>query len=1025
MKNVLRYFAKNLTLSNLIAILFIMMGVVAYYTINRDINPKVDFGRIEVTTFFPGASPEDVEINVTNKIEKEIMTVTGIKKFRSTSRENQSYIQIWIDPDISNQEKVKSDIRRAVDGITDLPDELEKKPYIHEENSAMFPIIEVGLYGDIPYKQLRALAKGFEKKLKRIKGVSRLRSFGMRDREIKIEVSPEKIKQYYIPLESIVGAIRTRNVRSSGGHFASYMDKKNVVTLSQFKNPMDVKEVLVKANLEGFDLRVKNLAEVKDGFKEEKIRSRMNGKPAISFVVQKAENADIIYTVDRIRKLVAEEEQYLPPKVKFTFSDDLSRTVKNRFNIVRNNGIMGLILVVIVLSFFLNFRSSIWVAMGIPITVFGVVFLLKVFGYSLDAIGLTSLVVVIGIIVDDAIIITENIYRHFEELGKSPLDAAVDGLSEVAAPVLTTILTTLVAFAPIFFMKGLMGKFMFVIPLVITFALIISLLEAFFVLPAHLVPGLKVKDGKSKSEINFKKYRKRFSTFLLKVLNYRYRAIGLFMAIFFATMFFAYRYMDVILFPTTTAERIFIIIELPVGTSLQANSDKVKEVEKIVETMSKRDIDSYVTRIGLHTSQRGKYTSGENFASVELNLVPFGERAHSVEEIIAELRKKTGKLLGFEKIIYRIAEGGPPTGKPIAIRAIGSDDESRNRLANDIEKTLKAIPGVVDLARDDKMGKKQIRIVLDHYRVSQFGLNVSQIADTIRMAYDGLVVTDVRYEDEDVDFRVLLEEGARAKEGYLNNLLVTNRRGKLIPLGKVAKFEEGVGTKEIKHFDGERALTITGGIDKTLTTPLKVMEIIEKKFKGNRNYPGVRLYVGGEAEETTESLKSLGVTFAISAVAIYFLLILLFGSFTQPFYVLVAIPFGMVGVIISFALHGEPLGFLAILGVVGLAGVVVNDSLVLVDHLNKLRAEHPEKDLIEIIAEGSSNRLRAILITTVTTVAGLLPLAYGIGGLDPIMVPMALALGYGLMFSTVLVLILVPCIYMVGEDFKIRFSKKK
>ncbi|RLA66957.1 MAG: AcrB/AcrD/AcrF family protein [Epsilonproteobacteria bacterium] len=1021
MKNILRFFAKNLTLANLNMILLMIMGIFSYYTINRDINPKVDFGRMEVTTYFPGASPEDVEINVTNKIERELLTVTGIKKFHSISKENQSYIQIWIDPDISNQEKVKSDIRRAVDGVNDLPVEIEKKPYVHEENSGMFPIIEVGLYGDVPYRELRELAKGFEKKLKRIKGVSRLNSFGMRDREIKIEVDPDKIKKYYVPLEHIVKAIRTRNVRSSGGHFASYMDKKSVVTLSQFKRPLEVKEVLVKANLEGFDLRVKNLANVKDGFKEEKIRSRMNGKPAISFVVQKGENADIVDTVDRIRELVAEEEKYLPANVKFTFSDDLSRTVKNRFNIVKSNGIMGLILVVIVLSFFLNFRSSFWVAMGIPITILGVVFLLKVFGHSLDAIGMTAVIVVIGIIVDDAIIISENIYRHFEELGKSPLDAAVDGLMEVAAPVLTTILTTLVAFAPMFFMKGLMGKFMFVIPMVITFALVISLVEAFLILPAHLVHGLRNTNGKTQSEISFKKYRKKFSEFLTKILKYRYRAIGVFLAVFITTMFFAYKYMDIILFPTTTANRIFIVIDHPTGTSLEANSDKVKEIEEIVQGMSKRDIDSYVTRIGLHTAQRSKYTSGENFASVELNLVPYGERIHSVEEIIAELRKKTGKLLGYEKIIYRVAEGGPPTGKPIAIRVIGSDDKSRNRLADDIEKTLNVIPGVVDLSRDDKMGKKQIQIILDHYRVSQYGLNVSQIADTIRMAYDGLVVTDVRYEDEDVDFRVLLEEGARAKEGYLNNLLVTNERGKLIPLGKVAKFEEGIGTKEIKHFDGERALSITGDVNKSITTPLKVMSLIEKKFKGNRDYPGVRLYIGGEAEETSESLKSLGVTFIISGVAIYFLLIMLFNSFTQPLYVLVAIPFGLVGVVISFALHGEPLGFLAILGVVGLAGIVVNDSLVLVNHLNKLRLEKPDKNILEIISQGSADRLRAILITTVTTVIGLLPLAYGMGGSDPFMIPMALALGYGLLFSTILVLILVPCIYMVGEDFKIKF----
>jgi len=1025
MINILRFFAKNHTLANLNAILLIIMGVVAYFTINRDINPKVDFGRLKVTTIFPGASPEDVEINVTNKIEKELLGVTGIKKFLSVSRENRSSIQIWIDPDISAPEKVKNEIRRAVDGVNDLPFELDKKPYIHEENSAMFPIIEVGLYGDVPYPQLRELAKSFEKKLKRVQGVSRLHPFGMRDREIKVEVDPEKIKKYYVPLEAIVMAIRTRNVRSSGGHFISYMDKKNVVTLSQFKDPLDVKDVLVKANLEGFNLRVKDLAKVRDDFKEEKVLSRMNGKPAISFIVQKSESADIVDTVEKIRELVEKEGKYLPPNVKFTFSDDLSRTVKNRFDIVGTNGIMGLILVIVVLSLFLNFRSSIWVAMGIPITIFGVMFLLKIFGYSLDAIGLNAIVVVIGIIVDDAIIISENIYRHFDELGKSPLDAAVDGLREVAAPVLTTILTTLVAFGPMFFMTGLMGKFIFIIPLVITFALLVSLFEAFFVLPAHLVPGLKKNKERQKREGRFIKYRKAFRIKIEKILKYRYKAVAIFFIVFFITVFSAYKFMPLILFPSNTAERIFINIEHPAGISLQANSDKVKEIESIVKGLSKKDIDSFVTRIGLLTEQRNKSSAGENYATVEINLTPFGERSRSVDEIINQLKQSTNKLFGYDKIYYRIAEGGPPTGKPIALRIIGSDDENRNRFAADLEKTLTAIPGVEDLARDDKVGKKQVQIDLNHYRVSQFGLNVSQIADTIRMAYDGLVVTDVRYKDEDVDFRVMLEEGARVKEDYLNNLLIPNRRGKLIPLGKVASFKEGVGVKEIKHYDGERALTLTADVNKKITTPLKVMELIEKKFKGSREYPGVRLHVGGEAEETADSLKSLTVTFAISAVAIYFLLIMLFNSFTQPFYVLVAIPFGLVGVILAFAVHGEPLGFLALLGVVGLAGVVVNDSLVLVDHLNNLRKKFPEKGLLEIISQGSSDRLRPIIITTVTTVAGLLPLAYGIGGSDPIMVPMALALGYGLIFSTILVLVLVPCTYMIGEDFKIYFSKRK
>ena len=495
----------------------------------------------------------------------------------------------------------------------------------------------------------------------------------------------------------------------------------------------------------------------------------------------------------------------------------------------------------------------------------------------------------------------------------------------------------------------------------------------------------------------------------------RYAVVVFFLIVLVGAGAFATRYMEFILFPSTAADQFFINMELESGSSLQASSDRVREVESIVSELDERELDSFVTRIGVIEAE-GPPIEKENYAMMVVSLTPYSSRKRTADEIVEGLRQKTKKLEGFDALRFQVDAGGPPVGRPITLRVVGSEDETRTRLAGDIADYLGTISGVKDVDRDDKLGKEQFEIQLNFEKLARSGLTVADVAQTVRIAYDGEVVTSVRYGEEDVDFRVLFTPEARRNVDYLNSLLVPNRDGRLIRLGKLAKFNAGPGPSQFRHYDGERSITITADVDKEIITPIEATNLVLKRFDLNRDYGGMRLIVGGEAEETQKSINDLMVTLGIAALGIYFLLILLFNSFVQPLIVMFAVPFGIIGVIIAFAIHQMPLGFLAMMGIIGLAGVVVNDSLVLVSHVNNLKKSRPNDSIADLAADGSADRLRAILMTTFTTVVGLLPLAYGLGGADPYMSPMALALGWGLLFATPLTLLLVPALYVIWED---------
>ncbi|MDH3199199.1 MAG: efflux RND transporter permease subunit, partial [Candidatus Krumholzibacteria bacterium] len=727
-----------------------------------------------------------------------------------------------------------------------------------EIDTAIFPVIEVGLLSGADYAQLRDYARQFEKRLERVRGVARVERYGYREREVRVQVDPEAIDRYDIPLRGIVAAIQARNVRASGGSFESYTGDKNVVTLAEFATPMEVGDVIVRTSFDGPAIRVKDLARIEDGYEDVAVDSRMNGRAGISFLVYKKETADAVRTVDAVHALVDEERPYLPEAVEVAFSDDFSRYVRNRMRVVLSNGAIGLGLVLILLGTFLSIRSALWTALGIPVAILGTVFMLPLFGQVIDVVGMAAMVMAIGIVVDDAIIVAENIHRK-RELGLAPLDAAAKGVAEVYRPVITTVLTTVVAFSPMFFMSGIMGKIVWVVPLVITLALLISLLEITVALPAHVIAGARKRGPDAERKVErgwFHAVRRFYRRTIFHVLRARYAVIAVSLALLVGGLWYAKARMDFVLFPSSAADLFYVRVELPRGTSLEATADKVREIEELVAALPQDEIESYVTRLG----HQDMFMLGqsENWAIVAVYLTPATERERTADQMVAELREKTDQLEGYDRIIYYIDAGGPPVGSPVTLRVVGGDAERRTELADSVTAFLASIGGVSDIDRNDKLGKDQVEIDIDYERLSRLGLTVADVARTVRIAYDGEVVTSVRYGDEDVDFRVLLDDRARRNPTLLGGLLVPNDRMRMIPLREVARLRSGPGTASVYHYDNEGAIMITTDVQRDVITPLEVTRAVEARFDLTAGeWRGLRFVIGGEAEETQESMNSL------------------------------------------------------------------------------------------------------------------------------------------------------------------------
>lgn len=1023
MEKFFRFFVTHSLIANLLVGSIVLAGIVSILNMKRDVYPKVKFGEVYIHTTYQGASPEDVEINVTNKIEEEVLGVKGLKQVNSFSIENYSLVRIVIQAD-ENIDKVVKDIKDAVDKVSDFPKEVINRPTVTEISTEVFPVIEVTLSSPKKedYQTVREWAKNTEKKLKKIPGISKIEKQGYLKKELKVEVPKQTLEHYQLSLSEVANAIKFQNVRKSGGNIKNHDNETSIITDSQLNTESEINNTVVRAVFDGPAIKVNQLAKIYDGFEEEKVLSKVNGKPGITLILFKNENADVIKTIDTVKKTMEELKKSYPKEISVDYSNDLSKYVRNRLNIVISNAIVGFLLVVVLLLLFFNLRTALWVAMGIPISLCGVLALFPAFDAYIEVVSLAAFIIVLGMLVDDGIVIAENVARKREQ-GLSPIEAAVKGVTEVALPVMGSSFTTMIAFIPLFVMKGILGKFIFTIPLVVITALAFSLIEAFVALPAHLSSSIKhlsPSENKKDGEGWFKKIHKPFHDWLKKSLKYKKSLIILFIIFFIGSIYYAKERMEFILFPSDDADQIVITIETPLGSSLEKTKEKTEEVEDIIHTIPKNILDNYSTKIGMNGEQ-GQEKQLKNKAMITVSLLPAGERDVLSEELAKDIRNKLTNLTGFKELTVKVKAGGPPVGSPIEIRAISSNDIEREKLTNAIEKELKQIKGVINLKRDDTLSNEQIKLNPDKEKLGNLGIYTVNIAEEIRKGFEGEIVASNRINDEEVDIRVLLQEKDRQDVDSLKELLIPNNRGNLVKIKSIATLEVSQSPNTLTHYDGDKTTLISGDIEKGSTTPLKVMKKIQEKIN-LKQFPTAQILYGGEADESMAAIQDFLKTLLLAAVGIYIVMVLLFNSLLQPFIVMFTIPFGIIGVILAFALHQKPIGFLGLIGIVGMCGVVVNGAIVLIDQINVLRKENKNTDLREVVAEATANRLRPVLLTSTTTVLGLLPLAYGIGGKDTFMESMALALGYGVLFSTPLTLILIPALYLTIESIKTKLT---
>ncbi|MBN1687725.1 MAG: efflux RND transporter permease subunit [Candidatus Omnitrophica bacterium] len=1020
MRKLIQYCVNHSLFVNLLSVFLFVAGIICLIALRREAFPNISWDIVVVQTVYFGAPPEEIEKLITIELEEELKEVNGIDEMISVSSENRSVITLKLDPDEKNKPKIVNDIQRAVDRVKDLPEDAED-PVVEEVESKDMPVINVSLSGKMSEHELQKIARKLELELLDLPDVARIDRTGWRDREIWVEVDPKKVEDYYLSLSDIILSLSNKNLNIPGGTLDTPKGEYLIRTIGEFGTAAEIEKVIIRANDQGNWIQVQDVAQVQDTFEDDDLIEKTHGELAITLTVVKKEKGDIIRLVEDIKTKVEDFKKDAPEGLRVSYFDDFSYYVKRRLNVLTNNGFIGVTLVVVALFIFLTRTVAIMTAIGIPIAILTAFFVMYISGFTINLITMFALIMVLGMVVDDAIIISENVYRHMEK-GKAPREAAVIGTSEVAVPVISTVLTTIVAFVPLFFMSGIMGKFIWAMPMVVIIALSASLFEALFILPSHLADFGRVStsEHKKKVEVWMQQFQEFYLSGLRWVIKQRYLFIGSAFSLFFLVVIFNLLGLHFVLFPQGLIEEFFIRLKAPIETSIQEMEKKMNQVDQLVAKLPDNELDNFVTRVGMQMTDHSGLDNvrGSHLGQIHIFLTP--ETTHGrrkADEIIAWLRKEMKGMENlFEEITFEKVRAGPPVGKPVEIRIRGDEFSVLEEVAEKVKARLHKIEGVEDIEDDYSVGKPEIRINVDEEAATKAYLSIRDISTAVRNAMDGGIATKIRKTDEEIDVIVRYPASETNGEEVLESIRIPNRYGNLVALNKVANLEKKQGINTIKHFDRKRLVNVTASVNEEKVTPVEIEKIMTRYIKEDimPHYSGVNVSFGGEQEETRKSQADFIRAIILAVFLIFIILAANFNSVIQPIVVMMAIPFGITGVFLAFFLHGMALSFMARLGMIGLSGVVVNDAIVLVSFINQLRREGMSS--IDAVFEAGRLRLRPVLLTTVTTIAGLLPVAYGIGGNDPFIRPMALAVGWGLFFGTVLTLLVIPCIYVVMAD---------
>jgi CzcA family heavy metal efflux pump len=1007
-------------LANLVFVIIMVVGLAALFDLPRDINPNVSFETAVIVTPYPGATPGDVEKLVTIPIEAEIRDVKDLNRVYSRSEENVSVIVVEFDTGAPIKERVERvrDLRDEIDKVGDLPEETEATQ-VFELDTGGIPMISVVLSSEtITEHDLKDVAEDLQDALEEIRGVSSVSLAGVREREIRVSADRSLLERYGTSLTEIAGAIARRNRNIPAGTVDVGREEALVRTVGEYQSIDDIPGTIIRTHRPGHSVRVRDVAVVEDTFRDPTTESRINGRPAVSLSILKEKDADAHTVVAATRSIVAEIMATMPSPPQVNYVGDMTVLIDQSLGVLWNNALIGLALVIMTLMVFIGTRNAILAGLGIPFSFLATFAVMKQLGMSINGVSIFALVLVLGIVVDDAIIVIENIYRYLEK-GLSPLEAARHA-GEVAAPVIASVTSTMAAFLPMLIMTGIIGEFLGVIPVIVTIALAASLLEALFILPSHLADFGRPRRRPPLGDPVFRLLLRLYRRLIIVVLGNRPIVLGLVVVLAVVGVMLI-PYLGIDMFPEDDIPQFSVRIEAPEGTPLAATGRIMARVEKGALTLPKDEVRAVFSRIGVIYQENDETIMGSNVGEVVVEVVEKDERARSIDEIIDDLRRRIGTVPGIRSVEFHKMAGGPPEGAPVAVQVKGKSLDGVEPLVAEIKRILGRIPGVEDIRDNYRRGKDILSITVDPERAARYGLSAESIGVEVRAANDGLDASVFRDGDEEVDIVVTLKEEDRHTVASLRALKIAAPTGEMVPLVNVATVSFAPGPSKIRHLDFERTVSITADIDGETNTSVGANQTFAAEVPALlARFPGFTIEQGGEYEKTQESFKSLGRAFLVALLIIYTILGIQFQSFLQPLVIMLTVPFAFIGVITGLLVNGFPFSLVSLVAVVALAGIVVNDSLVLVDFINKSRAAGTS--LYRAIVRSGMVRMRPVIMTSLTTIVGLLPMSLALGGESPVWEPLATSLIWGLFFSTFLTLFVIPVAYSLLAEWTGRWK---
>ena len=1007
------WFAKNHVAANLLMFFIILLGLYSLFTIKRETFPEMNTGMINVQVLYRGGAPEEVERSVVVKIEEAIEGIQGIKEVSSTASEGSGMVQIEIEEGYDSNE-IMDEIKLAVDGISTFPGETER-PVISKRtwrNQA----INVQVAGDLDESTLKELSEKIRDEMLALPEVTFVQEQGTRPFEISIEISEQTLRQFGLTLEQVSQVIRRWSIDLPGGAIRSDAGDIRLRTTGQAYTGEEYAEIVLLTRPDGTRVKLGDVAKIIDGFAEEESYSFFNGKRSFGINAMATEEEDPIKVAKAVREYVEERGQTLPEGVQLRAWGDTTVFLKGRMDMMVSNMWMGGVLVLIVLSIFLHLKVAFWVMIGLPVAFLGAFMMLPTADISINIMSLFGFILVLGIVVDDAIIIGEAAYSETEKHGYT-LENIVRGAQRVAVPATFGVLTTIVAFLPLVFQTGRTAAFAGAIGWVVVFCLMFSLVESKLILPSHLATmksshGSKrgISDWIDTKLKNFTQYH--YMPFLARTMQFRSLTISVFVALIILTIGLVQGgFVRSVWFPEFQSDYLISEVEIREGAPESLINNIVKEMDGALREVN----DELKAKYGFDEDiviNTWAFVNGGKSAQFQVDLLKSEDRGESkipMKEIEILWREKVGTIAGTQKLEFRSRNrmGG---GKAISLRVQGSDSEQVDAASIALADHLRGYNGLFEVQSSAQAGPEELKLSIKP-EAEALGITLSDLASQVRQAFYGTEAQRIQRGDSEVRVMVRYPREERKSIGNLEYMWIKTPDGRELPFGSVADYEIQRGYNAIRREDGRRTVTVDANANIEMVEPMKIVGEVFRTFvpELRQQYPDVKITMGGSSRDTQSSMMEMFQSFGIALIGVYILMAIPLKSYIQPLLIMTAIPFGIIGAVIGHMVFDIALSSISFIGFVALAGVVVNDSLIMVHFINRRLEEGIP--IVQAAVESGGARFRAILLTSLTTFFGLLPIMFEQSMQAQIVIPMAVSLGFGILFSTVITLVLIPCLY--------------